>query len=340
MKLKFSILFLPVIFIMGVCYQCKDEEFIKVPDTGNIDVNIKFHRFDKALFSLNTDSLEETLPALASEYGDFFNLFTYRIIGIGGYENKAFPEHMKMFLTDRLNIEVYNFTSEKYKETIAQEKEINEAFRFYKYYFPDSIIPEIYFYVSRFNHSVVTDFEFIGIGLDKYLGSDCHYYKAMELPGYIQYKMNPEMMSVDCMKAWISGMFAFDDTKNDVVSNMIYKAKIQYMIKAVFPEKHDSLLWGFTGKQVEWCNENESNIWLYLIDNNILFSTDYMDIKRYTEDGPFTTPFTDQSPARACVWIGYKLIIAYMKNNPDVTIQDLMAEQNYMKILNDSYYEP
>ncbi|MFH2143282.1 MAG: hypothetical protein ABIJ97_12720 [Bacteroidota bacterium] len=321
-------------------YCCKNDSPVLIPDVNNIDANIRFHRFDRDLFALNTDSLYETVPAFAAKYGNFFDLFTYRIIAIGGIDNITFPDHLKLFLTDKINLEVYDYTQDIYSSTEDVEKEINQAFKYYKYYYPDSIIPEIYFYFSRFNHSIVTDSGFIGIGLDKYLGNTCTYYKAMELPWYMQYKMTRDMLPVDCMRAWTNAQFEFNDSKNDLISHMIYKGKIQYFLKSLFPEKSDTILWGFSSNQLNWCIENEQNIWLNLIDNKLLFSTDYMNLKRYTEDGPFTTPFSNQSPARACVWLGYRIVSSYLKNNPDISLQDLMEEDNYQKILNNSYYEP
>ena len=48
----------------------------------------------------------------------------------------------------------------------------------------------------------------------------------------------------------------------------------------------------------------------------LLYSTDYSEIRKFTGDGPYTTIFTDVSAPRAGVFVGFKIVEHYMKNNP------------------------
>jgi len=81
-------------------------------------------------------------------------------------------------------------------------------------------------------------------------------------------------------------------------------------------------------------------MWATLIENKFLFSTDRFTIDKFILEGPFTKDFGRESPGRAAVWIGFRIVGAYMANNADVTLQQLMDDTDYMKILNQSTYNP
>ena len=148
------------------------------------------------------------------------------------------------------------------------------------------------------------------------------------------------MIPVDCMKAWFMTEFEFKPKSVNVLSRAMYKAKMHYFLDAVLPEKHDSLKYGFSASQMEWCENNEEHMWTYLVENNVLFNEEYLEIKRYTDESPFTTTFAKKSPGKAVVWLCEQIIEAYVENNPDVGFKELMAENDYQKILNESVYKP
>jgi hypothetical protein len=81
-------------------------------------------------------------------------------------------------------------------------------------------------------------------------------------------------------------------------------------------------------------------MWTHLIENKYLFSTDRFMIDKFILDGPYTRDFGRESPGRAAVWIGYRIVSAYMAKNPGINLSALMAEKDYMKILNQSTYNP
>ena len=86
----------------------------------------------------------------------------------------------------------------------AIEEELTKAFKHYLYYFPHKKIPGIYTCISGFNNSIITGDSALGIGLDRYLGSDCKYYFQLQLYKYQTTKMNPWNIVPDCMYAWAS----------------------------------------------------------------------------------------------------------------------------------------
>jgi len=86
--------------------------------------------------------------------------------------------------------------------------------------------------------------------------------------------------------------------------------------------------------------KNEAKMWTYLAEHKMLFTTDRMSIKRFNDDGPYTAAFSEESPARTGVWIGWQIVRSYMKLNKEIKLSDLMNNSNYQSILNQSGYQP
>ena len=80
---------------------------------------------------------------------------------------------------------------------------------------------------------------------------------------------------------------------------MIQEGKMMYFMDAMLPDLSDTLKIGFTVKQLEFCKKNEALMWTFLAEHKLLFSTDRMSIKRFMDDGPYTSAFTDESPGLA-----------------------------------------
>jgi len=327
--------------IIAVLFQgCKNDNKFEQVDISGIKLNQKLYRFDKDLYQIPNDSIETYVPSLIDKYGPFLELYTNQIIKIGSPYSKDFPERLKVFKTDYVVNEAYTYTEKKYKDFSEIYNDINTAFKYYHHYFPGKTIPNIYTFVSGFNVAIATDSAILGIGLDFYLGKDFELYPKLALPRYIINKMEPEMILPDAMKAWISMEFPPDDSVNNLLANMIYGGKIQYALDAVIPFVPDTIKWGYSAQQLEWCNENEEAMWTYFIDKNLLYKTERLIIKKFVDEAPFTIPFGRKSPPKTGIWIGYRIVSKYMEKHPDITLRQLMKEKNYQKILMLSGYKP
>ena len=152
--------------------------------------------------------------------------------------------------------------------------------------------------------------------------------------------MHQGMIASDCMKAWALTEFPFNDSINNLISNIIYNGKVHYFQRLILPEVHDSIIMGYTKEQVKWCEENEKRIWEYLVAGKLFFETDLLTINKFTKESPFTKNFGKESPGRAVNWLGWQIIKSYMKKNPDITLQQLMKNNNYQDIFMKAKYRP
>ncbi len=329
-------------FLLFTVFSCKNKQF-NVP-VSDINLNISIHRFENDLFSIQADSIPEALPELQEKYGDFLTVFGY-VTNIGDPSDKAYPHFLQSFISNQTNIDVYRKIKKEFADINDIEIKINSGFKHFKYYFPKKGIPEIYTFVSGFNNSIVIDSNILAIGLDRYLGPKCMYYKELGIPQYLTKKMVREKIPTDCIYAWGRTEFSLKGNRNDKVSdnilnNIIYEGKLRYFIKAMLPDEPDELIMGFTSEQLNWCENNEGQMWTYLIENKLLYSTDYLKIRKLTGDAPFTSFFPKESPGQAASWLGYRIVSKYMKNSPKESLPGLMKTTDYQNILHISKYNP
>jgi|GEM_PF-35898 len=327
----------PVVFVFVVtcAVACNHDRFHA--DISDENVIVSLSRFEKDLFSADPALLEELIPAWKQKYGTFFQHFSY-IIKLGSTEDPEFAEKLRQFVTDRTNYLVFKRTQDIFPTLDTFTMELTKAFRYYHHYFPNKPIPRIVTYISGFNQSAVTDDSLLAIGLDKYLGTQEKLYREIGIYNYLLINMYPGKMVSDCIHFWGETEFPFNDSINNLISNMIYRGRLLFFTSAMQPSVNDSVNWGFSGRGLDFCITNEKYLWTMLIEKKFLFSTDRFTIDKFILEGPFTKDFGRDSPARAAVWIGYRIVSSYMDRNRDISISGLMEETDYMKILNLSAY--
>jgi hypothetical protein len=340
MKIKsvsfISLLSFTSIFLLSACSRKNKFDV----DVSNIKVDIKINRLDVDLFKFNPDNSTADIKNLTAKYGDFFKLYTSKILNIGSPKDENFDQNLGKFLIYCQNEKIQQTVLKTFPQIDSVQDKLISAFQHYKYYFPKKEIPRIYTCISAFNESVITDSAVIGISLDKYLGTKCEYYKRLDWDNYLKRKMISAAIPVDAMRAWIQTEYPFFGSADNLLENMIYEGKIQYLLDAFLPSAADSVKWGCTEKQFEWAERNEKNIWTYLVEQKKIFSSQKSDIRNFISDGPFTVPFSKISMPRAGVRVGYKITEAYMERKGKISFEDLMKETDANKILTESRYNP
>jgi hypothetical protein len=226
-----------------------------------------------------------------------------------------------------------------------QEAELTDAFRRIKYYYPKKSIPKVYAYFSGFKAQTSVGDGYFGIGLDLFLGADSRFYPALTevFPRYISRRFTPENISSRVVEGMArEDMFPKSENDKTLLSKMVYNGKILYFMDQILPDVADSIKIGYTTQQIKWCTDFKSTIWAYLLEQNLLYETDDQKIQTYINEAPFTPQLGEhnQSAPKLGVWTGWQIVREYMDRHPDVTLQQLMNNQDAQKILNDSKYRP
>lgn len=309
-------------------------------DISGISVNISIKRLDQDLFKVSKENQDTLIPALRTAYGDFFTIYNKNVIALGDPTDALYPSYLHAFLSDTMRVNSRIKVDSVFHSLKSLENKLQTAFRYYKFYFPHKDVPQVYTTISGFNQTLVTTSNALGISLDNYLGINCPYYRMLGLPEYKKMNMYPEKIPTDALYGWAMSEFESDETTDNLLSAMIYQGKLMYFLDAVFPDDPDYLKIGYLPGKIQWCKDHENGMWTFLIENKMLFSNDRMNIRRFIGPGPFTSSFTSESPGKAGVWIGWQIVRKYMKKNPQVSLPELMKENDYQKILNHSAYAP
>jgi len=329
----FSFLFLGF-FLLSSCHQNPFDI-----DIDKETVEMTLVRFDKELLETPVDSLENKVLDWDKRFPIFFAMYTRGVLQIGGVGDKAFVPFLIKFSNNNITQETYKDIRLKYASFDNEKKKIEKAFSYYHYYFPQKEIPRIFTIISGFNQSIAIDSMVMAIALDKYLGANDEFYERLAIPIYLRAKFRREFIPVDCMRAISWGEFPFVGEDN-MANNMIYEGKIQYFLEAMLPFLDDTLKMGYTNKQMDWCYKNEKNLWTAVIEGEMLYQTKPIQIKNMIKEAPFSQPFGNHSPPKLGVWIGWQIVRSYMKNNPEISLKELMENNDYTAILNSSSYQP
>ena len=305
---------------------------------------VEIVRFDKALLNVQSDNVQgtkEDIRVLYDEYPVFMRLWVEDILGIPSADTAYLEQQLPLFLNDT----IYGFkqTNAREQEVFADIKElqqfVNKAFTRIKWLYPDLEIPTLYLFISGFQTPIYFGEDLIGIGADMYLGSDYEYYNRVVYE-YQKITMRKECIPVDVISAYLFRTLPYTSDKSRLLDQMMYRGKVMYLTAQIFDDLEPWEVMGWTKEQWNWCVKHERAIWHLVMDKRDLFKTESLVLTGYLNDGPFTSEVSQDAPGRLGIWLGWRIAASYMEHNEGVSLQELMAEGDAQKILENSYYKP
>jgi len=326
-----------IFFIIGTISllffgSCKNSKRPEIDLSAITYKDIEIKRYEDALFSIDIDSVRKGLERIRPEFGFFIveDLDTFDIISIRNY------------ISDPTLKQTYSDIETIFPNIRKLEYDLNKSLKYLKYHYPKINITSIYTYISGFDfeHPIKFVDSVIIIALDMYMGSDYYFYPMIGLPKYLSYSMSKEYIVKDCMEEIARSLLKENIASQTFLDKMLLEGKVLYFMDAVMPDVHDTIKVVFTESQLEWCRRNEDNMWSFFIDQGFLYNNDRNIITRFMDKGPFTPSFANESPARTGAWVGWQIVKAFMKNNPDVSLIELFDKDDAQMILNKSKYKP
>ena len=322
-----------------------------IPDVSAIKVDLSVQRFDEDFFSMDTLGIEKGIADLRVKYPDFAPLFFQNILGVTNGDG------IKTYY--RLYKPVYDSSQKLYSDFEPRKKQIEQALRYVKYYFPTYKLPSrittvvgpmnsMQDFAMMGNGDYTPDFlgtDFIGISLQFYLGKDFSLYNTEYFinnvaPAYRSRRLSKEYIISDVMKLITEDIFPDKSKGRPLVEQMIEKGKQWWMLDKFLPEAPDSIKTGYTKQQLTWCKENEGLIWSYIIKNEDLYSINPATIQTYIGEAPFTQGFSQElSPGNIGQWIGWQIVKKFAANNPKMKPEEVM-QSTPKKILEEAKYRP
>lgn len=329
-----------IFLFAGAFISCKQSSR---PDVSHINLDIKIERFDKELYAAKGKNIDETNALLAKNYGLFYDDYIHRMVGTPEYRN---TEVLNTLFVDQAYTDLTKDVDSVFPNLKVQEKGLTETFKYIKYYYPKTRVPKFISFVSGFAYQMPVGDQYMGIGLDMFLGEDSKFYKAIiqSVPLYLSRRFTPEYIVPRVAETYAhEELFIEPDENTTLLSKMIFQGKILYFLDQVLPESiADSTKIGYTSEQLNWVTAFEGDIWAYFLENNYLYETDYQKIQVFLSEGPFTPGLGEnrESAPKLGVWTGWQIVRKYMEEHPKITLQELMADNDAQKILKQSRYKP
>lgn len=329
-------------FIATIAASCKDKKEV---DVSGISLDLQIERFDQDFGKLQPGTFPSQVPSLRKRYGVFYHDYIQGILSIGPADDSSYFSNLRTVLANPDYQQLKHAVAEKFPTLKTQEEELTNAFKHVKYYYPEKKVPRLISFFSGFSVQTPIGDNYIGIGLDMFLGANSPFYPALRqsIPLYISQRFTPENITPRVMEVFIrEDLYPERDEDRSLLAKMVYNGKVLYCMDAFLPRMADSLKIGYTEAQLEWCQKNEANIWAYFLDVNLLYETDYLKIQKYLTEAPFTPGVGEgnESSPKLAVWTGWQIVKEYMDRNPQVTLKQLLEESDPQKILAGSKYKP
>ena len=295
------------------------------------EINIK--NYSQALFSIDTSKFAEGLKNIQKNYPIFLS---------GDLDNADAVKYIKYFATDTFCVRINDLVNKKFSDNKNLAKDIKSVYQRFKYYYPDVKIPyDTYFYVSGIDYempSVMIQPDGILISLDFYLGNDDRIYDYIGMPRFRSIRCQPSYITRDIAQSLFQNVYGRQYQK-DVLTEMINVGKQLYFIEAMNPSMPDSVLMGYSSKQLQWVEQYEADVWASIVGNDILYANTADLFRSFFGDAPFTQAFSNDAPPRLGEYIGLQIIRSYMTNN-EVNLREMLDNKDVQQIFQMSQYKP
>lgn len=246
--------------------------------------------------------------------------------------------------TDAEEIKIYKDAIAVINQTKLQ-KDLGELFARIQTYFPDFKSPKVYLFSSALQMAqepiiYQPQQQLLFIDITGFMGDKNPNYAGMEQ--YFLKSMNPQNIIPKVSFAIAETLIPVNGEHQKFVDILIDNGKIMTLQDAFLPSFPDYLKMNYTPQQYDWAKANESNIWNYFVENNLVFSDDARLQERFIAPGPFSKFYTEidnQSSPQIGIFTGWQICKSFYKNHSDMKLQDFI-KMNATEMFNQSQYKP
>lgn len=258
-------------------------------------------------------------------------------------EDPEFMEAVGDFVNDNTVRHIYEVTDSLYHDLSWLEQELGDAMSRAR-----SLCPQIDYH--NFYTLITADFgnyynrvfcyeNDLAISIDCYALGEIEEMQMFGVPNYIMNLCKREYIASDCMAATARDHIELPDGDLSFLDYAIAEGKTLYFLDQVLPSTPDTIRLRYTKEQLDWMEANVENVWGWLIQNNMLFSTEMSQMHNLIDDAPKTNAFGEDSAPRTHAYIGWQIVKKYMKKT-GATVSELFAETDSRKILELSGWRP
>jgi len=313
MQIRFS-----VILILGLTLFACDEASKTEKEIASIEPKFTVERFDKVFAEAKT----KDLPQLKKAYPFFFSKHVPDSIWINR-------------INDTLQHELLTEVQKTFPDFKNSEKELKGLFQHLTYYDQTFSTPRVITLTNdvAYRDKTIINDSLVLIALDNYLGAEHPFYQ--NIPMYITANMQKNQLVCDVADGYAK-KYIFQANRKTLLDEMIYFGKLLYFKDVMIPFKTDAEKIGYSEAQIKWAEANESQIWSYFIEKELLYNTDPKLPNRFIADAPFSKFYLEldnESPGRLGQYLGWQIVKAYAETSGEniMTIMQTKPEDIFRK---------
>ncbi len=332
MNRKIVVVIFAVVIIAGLVwffFPTKKNNPLRV-DVSEVENKLRIHHFDDAFFTSDSVNFLPELARLKVEFAPFFD---------SNLDSKFWHDN-RLDIAQKM---LYSDMKKKMPDFAPLDEKLTDAFAHLYYYYPNLPEFDLYTYISKldFDNPIIVADRLIFVATDLYLGKNhpAYQYEA----SYLNYTKQPEFIATDVMERQAYTLATRDNDDNTLLNDMIWWGKVIYFTEAMQPEANDTVLMRYSKKQLDFCEANHLQMWMFFVDNKLLFGTHPDGQRKFIEPAPYTKfglPFDAETPGMVGRWLGWQIVRSYMRNNPDVSLPQLIGDADSRAIFKNSKYKP
>jgi len=294
-------------------------------EIAEIKMDIAVKRFDQDFYNTNGDSFEK----LKKEYPYFVPRSIANVDSLWAAKRR-----------DTIEIELLEESSKILPNLNEEEVDLELLFKHIKHYYPEFEKPEIVALTTRvkYRSRVLLQNNILLVGIDCYLGADHKFYQ--DIPMYVSSNLKREQLISDVAEIY-ANKYIVQGRQRRFIDQIVTFGKKLYLKDLFMPFKPEASRIGYSEEELVWAKANESEIWSYFVDRDLLFSTDTSLSSRFIAQAPFSKFYLEldnESPGMLGRYLGWQIVRAYMEKN-DVSLRDL-ATIDGQELFKKSKYKP
>ena len=295
-------------------------------------VPVRVQRLEPAFFKIMT-------PADAQRFMDAHPALSRYYLQRQPANEKDLEGGLPQLATNAALQQVGRETAAAFPDSAELRHELGEMFRRVRYYFPDFRVPPTLTYVSGFlNKDIYVNDSLLVLSLDWFAGPKAS--KRPDLPQYMLRRYTPAGLLPMLAQNVSSKYNRHELTANTILDAMVHQGKALYFASQMLPCTPDSLLLGYTKREMVGLEANEGRVWGHFLEKNLLYATTPFLLQKYVGERPNVPEIDKTCPGRVGQWVGLQIVRKYVAEHPEVSLGRLMAEKDAQRMLNESHYRP
>ena len=248
-------------------------------------------------------------------------------------------------LTDRINNPALREFNQQLQNEFGDmsdlKNQLAEAFTNLKKDFPDFKPPKVVTLATGFmGPDLVVNDSLVIISLDYFGGPSAKYRpRGPAYPQYILRRYDKDHIVPAVVFAISDKYNVTNRTDQTLLADMIYYGKGYVFTKTMLPNVADSLIIGYSDKQLTQTFNAQDLVWGHFIDNQLLYQTNPAVKQRYMNERPFTAEIGQKAPGAIGRWLGWRIVGRYKDEHNNVSIAELMRNADARQIFEQSGYK-